>query len=196
LARDLGISLHYKKAIKQINTLHIKPIDVGVCNQQYFFSLCGIGYDAKVAYDFNRGKKRKFLGYLWAVLKGFFTTTEQPYEMKLENEKISDKIFFITVANCSQWGYNVKVAPDAKLDDGMFHIVLCKKPSFLSLIPFCIKILSGRASASSFVTTKTSNTISLSSKKEFYYHLDGDAKGVSQQLDIEILPKALSVVAK
>jgi YegS/Rv2252/BmrU family lipid kinase len=196
LARDLGISLHYKKAIKQINTLNVKQIDVGACNQQYFFSLAGIGYDAKVAYDFNRGKQRKFLGYGWAVIKGFFSSKEQHFEIKLENEKISDQFFFITAANCSQWGYNVKVAPQAKLDDGVFHIVLCKKTSFFSLLFFGIKILSGRIEKSSFVTIKTSNKMRLSSNNDFFYHLDGDAKGLSQQLNIEILHSALSIIIK
>jgi YegS/Rv2252/BmrU family lipid kinase len=196
LARDLGISLHYKKALKQINALNIKQIDVGICNQQYFFSLCGIGYDAKVAYDFNRGKQRKFLGYVWAVIKDYFFSTEQDVEIELQNEKISNRFFFITVANCSQWGYNVKVAPSARLDDGIFHIVLCKKPTFLSLIPFCIKILSGKIFTSAFVTVKTSNEISISSNKGFFYHLDGDAKGVSCEVKMTLLPKTLNIVTK
>jgi YegS/Rv2252/BmrU family lipid kinase len=196
LARDLGISLHYKKAIKQINTLNIKQIDVGVCNQQYFFSLAGIGYDAKVAYDFNRGKKRKFLGYLWAIVKDYFTSTNQHFEMEFENEKIGGKFFFVTVANSSQWGYNVKVAPQAKLDDGILHIVLCKKPSFLSLIPFCVKILSGNATKSSFIDIKTSKSMSLSSHNEFFYHLDGDAKEVAGKVEVNILTKSLNIIAR
>jgi YegS/Rv2252/BmrU family lipid kinase len=196
LARDLGISLHYKKAIKQINTLHIKPIDVGVCNHLYFFSLTGIGYDAKVAYAFNRGKKRKFLGYAWAVFKDFFYSSDQDYEIVLENETITDKFFFITAANCSQWGYNVKVAPDAQLDDGVLNLIFCKKPSFFSLFPFSIKILLGKSTSSPFITKKTSKKISISSNKKFFYHIDGDAKGLSRQIKIEIFPRALRIVTK
>lgn len=196
LARDLGISLHYKKAIQQINTLNIKKIDVGVCNNQHFFSLAGIGFDAKVAYDFNRGKKRKFTGYAWAILKDFFSSKDQHYEIVLENEKIADNFFFITTANCSQWGYNVKVAPIAKLNDGIFSITLCKKPTAFSLIHFVIKILSGKIDHSKSVTIKTSNKVSVTSNSEFFYHIDGDAKGVSHQIEIGILPEALHIIAQ
>jgi len=196
LARDLGISLHYKKALQLINSLKIKKIDVGMGNNQHFFSLSGIGFDAKVAYDFNRGKKRKFLGYAWAVLKEFFSSKNQYFEIEFENEKITDTFFFITVANCSQWGYNVKVAPNTKLDDGLFSVNLCKKPSHFSVIPFGIKVLSGNIGHSKFVTLRTSNKVTISSKHRFYYHLDGDAKGISEQIEIEILHKALSIIAK
>jgi len=196
LARDLGISLNYKKAIHQINSAHTKKIDVGICNNQYFFSLAGIGFDAKVAYDFNMGKKRKFFGYVKAIFKDFFSSKNQNFEMVLENEKITDSFFFITVANCSQWGYNVKVAPKAKLDDGVFSVNLCKKPSLISLIPFGIKVLTGRIAHSKFVTLKTSNTVLLNANSDFYYHIDGDAKGLSRHIEIDIIHKALIIITK
>jgi YegS/Rv2252/BmrU family lipid kinase len=196
LARDLKISLHYKKAIQLINTLHTRKIDVGVCNQQYFISLAGIGFDAKVAYDFNTGKKRKFSGYAWAILKDFYSSKDQYFEIELDNEKINGKYFFITVANCSQWGYNVKVAPTAKFDNGKFVINLCKKPSVFSILSFGIKVLTGKIDESKYVTLKTSNKVTLNSNSTFYYHIDGDAKGISYQLEINILHKALNIIAK
>jgi YegS/Rv2252/BmrU family lipid kinase len=196
LARDLGISLHYKKAIQQINECHTKQIDVGVCNHQYFFSLAGAGFDAQVAYDFNHGKKRKFLGYVWAIMKDFFSTKNLSFEIELENEKITGNFFFITVANCSQWGYNVKVAPAAKLNDGMFTVNLCKKPSLFSIIPFGIKVLFGKIGHSKYSTLKTSNTVTVCSNSGFYYHIDGDAQGISNKMSIHILPKTLNVIVK
>jgi YegS/Rv2252/BmrU family lipid kinase len=194
LARDLGISLRYKEAIQQINKLELKKIDVGVCNNQYFFSIAGVGYDAKVAYDFNRGKKRKFAGYLWAIVKDYFNVKDQPFEIELEEEKTTGKYFLISVANCSQWGYNVKVAPGAKLDDGLFIVNLCKKPSIFSVIPFGIKLLAGKIEHSKHADFKTTKKISITSDMEFFYHLDGDAKGISRQINIDILPHALMVL--
>ena len=195
LARDLGISLHYRKAIRQINSLNTKKIDVGVCNNQYFFSLTGIGYDAKVAYDFNRGRKRKFLGYAWAILKDYFYAKDQYYEIELDDEKVTGNFFFIAIANCSQWGYGVKVAPGAQLDDGVFHVNLCKNPSLLHLTPFIIKMLSGKIYTSKYSTFKTCKKIIFTSNRKFFYHLDGDAKGVSRKIEVEILDKALNVIS-
>jgi YegS/Rv2252/BmrU family lipid kinase len=195
MARDLKISLHYKKAIQQINMLKIKKIDVGICNNLFFFSLAGVGFDAQVAYDFNLRKKRKFLGYVWAVLIDYFKTKNQYYKIELENETITGHFFFITIANCSQWGYNVKVAPKAKFDDDMLHVVLCKKPPFFSTIPFGIKVLFNKIDTSKYCYFKTSKKILLHSDKVFFYHIDGHAKGVSQKIEIEVLHKKLNVVA-
>jgi len=194
LAHDLKIPLRYKKAIQQINTLKIRKIDVGVCNNQYFFSLAGVGFDAKVAYDFNRGKKRKFTGYAWAILKDYYNVKDHSFEIELENEKITDNFFFISIANCSQWGYNVKVAPGAQLDDGIFTVNLCKRPSAFSVISFGIKLLIGKINYTKYSFFKTTRKISISSPKKFFYHIDGDAKGISRQLSVDILHKALNVV--
>jgi len=195
LARDLGISLRYKKAIRQINALHTKKIDVGVCNHQYFFSLTGVGYDAKVAYDFNRGKKRKLTGYAWAILKDYFYAKDQYYEVELDDEKIAGNFFFIAIANCSQWGYGVKVAPGAQLDDGAFNVNLCKKPAVFPLVPFVIKMLSGKIYTSKQSTFKTGRKIVLTSNRKFFYHLDGDAKGVSRKIEVDILHRALNIIS-
>jgi YegS/Rv2252/BmrU family lipid kinase len=194
LARDLGIPLRYKKAIQQINRLNFKKIDVGICNRQYFFSLTGVGFDAKVAYDFNRGKKRKFVGYAWSILKEFFNVSDQEYEIELNDEKIVGNFFFVTIANCSQWGYNVKVAPNAKLDDGVLSVNLCKKPSFFSLIPLGIKILLGKIETSKNVVLKNASKISITSNQNFFFHNDGDSKGVTQQIEVEVLHEGLIVV--
>jgi YegS/Rv2252/BmrU family lipid kinase len=196
LARDLGIPLHYRKTIQQINILKQREIDVGICNHQYFFSLTGAGFDAQVAYDFNRGKQRKFFGYLWSILKTYFKLKDQYYEVELENEKVTDKFFFVTIANSSQWGYNVKVAPNARPDDGVFSVNLCKKPPFLSLIHFGIKMLSGKIETSKYVTLKNSSKITITSKQDFYYHIDGEFKGKDvKQIEVNILYKALKILA-
>jgi len=194
LARDLGISLRYERALQQINDLHIKKIDVGVCNNQYFFSLAGVGFDAKVAYDFNRGKKRKFWGYVWAILKESYKVNNQDFEIGLDHEIITDKFFLVSIANGSQWGYNVKVAPSAKLDDGIFTVVLCKKPSVFAMIPFGIRLLLGKINNSKYTIFKNTTEISVRSIKKFFYHIDGDAKGISRHIKVGILSEALRVV--
>lgn len=196
LARDLGISLKYIEAIQQINTLNIKKIDVGICNKHYFFSLVGAGFDAKVAYDFNRGKKRKFFGYAWAILKEYFSVREHYYELYSNDQIIIGCFFFISIANCSQWGYNVRVAPDAKLDDGTFAVTLCHKPSFFSLIPFGIKMLSGKLETSKYVLVRNTSKMMIYSNEKYFYHIDGDAKGITKKVEVAILPQALSVIAK
>jgi len=169
---------------------------VGVCNNQYFFSLTGVGFDAKVAYDFNRGKKRKFVGYAWAILKDYFNENNQPYEIKIDDETLSDTFFFITIANCSQWGYNVNVVPGASLDDNLLSVNLCKKPTLLSLFPFVLRLLFGKINTSKYCNIKTAQNITIQAKQNFYYHIDGDSKGVTNNIDTRILHKALNILAK
>jgi len=129
-------------------------------------------------------------------LKDYFNENNQPYEIKIDDETLSDTFFFITIANCSQWGYNVKVAPNAKLDDDVLTLNLCKKPPFYSIIPFGIKTLIGKIETSKYTTFKTSKHISISSNREFFYHIDGDAKGVSRFIEVDILHEGMAIITK
>jgi diacylglycerol kinase family enzyme len=34
------------------------------------------------------------------------------------------------------------------------------------------------------------------SNEKYFYHIDGDAKGITKKVEVAILPQALSVIAK
>lgn len=195
LARDLKIPRNYKKAIKNINSLKVNKIDVGRCNDEYFFSLAGVGFDAKVAYQFNRGKKRGFFGYAWACLRDYYTYKGEFFEIQINDQKLSGEYFFITAANATQWGFNVRVAPQASMQDGEFNVCFCKPPNFFSLIPLGIYVLSNKIENSKLVTIINAKKLHIESPNQFYLHLDGDAKDLQTNISLEILPNALSIIA-
>jgi diacylglycerol kinase family enzyme len=54
----------------------------------------------------------------------------------------------------------------------------------------------GKIGQSKYVTLKTSKKVTLSSDSPFYYHIDGDAKGTTHHIKIDILHKALKIIVK
>src|SRR5574344_860634 len=134
LARHLNIPLNLKKAIKLIKVGKIQKIDVGKVNKTYFFSTVGIGYDAKVAFDYDLRVKRGFWGYFKDILRNFFTWKSQKYVIKSATSEIVGSFFLVNVANASQWGYNVQIAPHASLKDGLVNISCMRKPPFYALL--------------------------------------------------------------
>ena len=102
LAYHLHIPIQVKKSLQIINDLHIEPIDTCQVNGRSFFSIAGIGFDAKVAYDFDKDVRRGFQNYLKYILKNFFTYKSVDYLLNYDGKQQNVDAFFITFANSSQ----------------------------------------------------------------------------------------------
>lgn len=198
LAYHLRIPIHIKKSLKIINGLHVDKIDVCKLNNYYVFSIAGIGYDAKVAFDFNHGKGRGMDNYLKYILKNYFTYKADDYIIEYDGQIIEKNAFFITFANSSQWGYNVKVSPHASIQDGLLDVCFCTKPETLTLSPFVLKLLTDRFDETREVhLLRCKNlTIKTKNKSPIYLHVDGDAVEPISEINVEILPMALNVLTE
>jgi len=191
LARHLGISLNISKTLKNLNDAQMQFMDIGKINDAYFLSIAGIGYDAEVAYRFNAGTGRGFLPYLKSCIIEYFKF--KPITCYLNNEQ--KDLVFMTFANASQWGFNVKVAPKASVKDGLLEVCCCKKVSFLQLIPFGIQLLSGKIDRSKRVEMLKveAATVKRTDGKPLRFHIDGDALEPVDSVRVEVLKSALRV---
>lgn len=196
LAYHLKIPINLKKSIQIINDLHLDKIDVCKLNQFFVFSVAGIGYDAKVAFDFNHGKGRGMDSYFKAILKNYFTFQSENYIVEYDGKEMQKSAFFITFANSSQWGYNVKVAPHASIQDGLLDVCFCTKPETFTLSPFVIKLLTDRIDESREMHYLQCKHLSIKTQNNqpIYLHIDGDAVDPVSEIMIQIIPMALNVL--
>jgi diacylglycerol kinase (ATP) len=198
LAYHLRIPINLKKSIQIINDFHLDKIDVCQLNQFFVFSVAGIGYDAKVAFDFNHGKGRGMDSYFRAILKNYFTFQSEKYIVEYDGEKMEKSAFFITFANSSQWGYNVKVAPHASIQDGLFDVCFCTKPETFTLSPFVIRLLTDRIDESREMQYLQCKHLTIKTKNNhpIYLHIDGDTVDPVTEIMIQIIPMALNVLTE
>src|ERR1035437_3405102 len=83
LARSVGVSMNFKKALKQIETGKTKKIDAGVLNNKLFFCAAGMGFDAHIAALFEKSPGRGLWGYIKLIGKEFFSYKEEMYSLKI-----------------------------------------------------------------------------------------------------------------
>lgn len=199
LARHLSIPVQIDKAIELINMYHkeYKLIDVGKINEYFFFSVAGIGYEAKVAHDFNLRTERGFKGYLKQIIKNYFKYNSDDYIIHYEEKKIEKKSFFITFGNSSQWGYNIKIQPSASVKDGKINMLMCKKPNLLEVGYGVIELFLSRIEKSKLLETLLVNKVHIYSKNQnnMYLHIDGDAVEPVKSINVELLSKKLRIIA-
>lgn len=198
LAHHLLIPKSVKKSLQLIVDKMNTPELVDACsiNGDFFFSVAGVGYDAKVAYDFNHGNERGFHGYFKYILKDYFDYNYSTYIIDCDGDIIERDAFFITFANSSQWGYNVKIQPKASVQDGLLDICIAKKPDFLSLGNTVASLLMNRIDQRELMEYKKCKElkIKLIDDQKMFWHVDGDFREPIEEITIRLIPNSLRVI--
>ncbi|MFN0276456.1 MAG: diacylglycerol/lipid kinase family protein [Chitinophagales bacterium] len=194
LARHLGYSINIRSTLSVINDFHIKKIDVGKVNDQYFFSLIGIGFDAYAAKVFSKEESRGFLTYAWASMKSIASFHPFEYRMQINNETLEGKAFMINVCNSNQYGYNVKIAPHADLQDGILDVVIVKNMPKIKLPLLVIQLFMGSHLFSMNVKYVKTEKLTLTSPAYSYLQVDGETVHKSKDFIISIEKEVLPVL--
>lgn len=194
LARSNGIPLNLEKALQVIEKANIKQIDGATINGHPFFCTAGVGFDAHIANEFASSTKRGFITYFKTTLKEFFSYTPQYYKITVDGKSTETKAFLITIANASQWGNNVYIAPEAELNDGILNVSILKPFSLMSIPMIGIKLFSKKINTSSFLQSEKGKQIDIECKGQLPVHYDGEPMVISDKLTITIMPLALKIV--
>lgn len=197
LARALGIPLQTESAIALLSRNHEMAIDVGFANGHLFLSNAGVGFDTLIARLFADNKGRGLLNYSKLVINAIRHYQSATYKLETESEALEEKAFFITAANGNQFGYNFKIAPDAKLNDGLLDICIMKPLHWSHLPAVSLRALSGKLSGSKFVKHIRCRQLVISSEETLeWMQVDGDALQVTNnRVEIVLQEKAIRILA-
>jgi YegS/Rv2252/BmrU family lipid kinase len=202
LARAAGISMKPKKALVQIFHGLSKKTDAFLINGQFSCVLSGLGFDAKVAYEFSTKNARGLFTYTTQGLIEFFKTQPYQFEVSINGFSFFTDAFFISIANCNQFGNNVTIAPKASLQDGLLDIVVVQKMS-KSILPFAVlKQIRGNNILQEQVNQITKNNIlyfqtpqlKIKNLKYAPLHIDGEPKETSSEFTIEVIKGCFDLI--
>lgn len=201
----LALSAKIPKQIQAASDLIFtgKPsyIDALSINNAFACMLCGIGFDAKVAHEFAQQKTRGLLTYTEQSIKHFFNA--KPYSFFLEwgEHELSTEAWFISIANSNQFGNNVKIAPQARLNDGLLDIVVVQKMAKAQLPLSVIRqITSGKPIKDDMQIKKggvlyfQTDKIKIKNIDNAPLHVDGEPKETAKQFDIRIIPNCFKLI--
>jgi diacylglycerol kinase (ATP) len=196
LARAAGIPTKIKKALQVIIDGHTMPVDAFTINDKFSCMLSGLGFDAQVAHNFARKAKRGLFNYTKESLLQFFKAQPYGFEMKLPDFSFFTDAFLISVANSNQFGNNVTIAPEAKLNDGLLDVIVVQKMHKVKLPYAILKQLSGNNKMEQLVEDMEHKNIlyfqtpslEISNPKLAPLHIDGEAVATAQSLSIKVLP--------
>jgi len=206
---DFGHGINASKtptdALKHAINGEAATVDLGLMTDQngrkeYFDNTLGIGFGAIVTIRSHRLPiLRGFLMYLAAVIQTI-VIDHNPISMQIEtdNEKWDQKVIYLVICNGPREGGGFLIAPDAKIDDGIFHYAMItdvSRPMMFRIVPEVMKGTHGRFKQ---VKMGTCKKFTLSADRPLYIHADGEifsGPGTDvRKVSFEILPNALKVV--
>lgn len=194
LARYLGVPFNFEEAINVINDRKTVKIDTATMNGRLFVSIAGIGFDAEVANEFAKVKKRGFRPYLNIILRLYPRYKQRQYVIETPEKTIITKAFFISLANSNQFGYNATVAPQSKINDGLIDVCIFKKPALIEA-PLIVPLLFFRKiDKSHCVKIVRTDKLTIKQPQNAVVHLDGDAMTLGKKLDICVNSLSLTVI--
>lgn len=194
LARTLGLSMNIDEVIKQIVDGKYSTIDSGTVNGRAFFCTSGIGFDAHIGNLFATSVKRGLQAYVKITLRELFLYRAKTYVLKFNHQEIKRKAFLITVANAGQYGNDFYIAPEAKLNDGQFHVVILKPFNFFKVFEIFTKILRHKAQKSRSIETYVTNELTVIRDRKGTIHFDGEPAIEDTVLHYKNLHQSIKVI--
>ncbi len=195
LARHLRIPMDPKAAIDIINQGDRLCIDYGKINNIPFFCTCGVGFDAFVSLKFADSGKRGLLTYLENTLHESLTYQPETYEIENEEGTMKYKAFLIACGNASQYGNNAYITPQASLTDGLMDVTIMEPFTVLDVPSLSFQLFNKTLDQNSRIKTMRAKKIKIHRANEGVMHFDGDPLMVGKELEVEIIPGGLYVVA-
>jgi len=173
-----------------------QKIDVGRMNERYFANGAGIGFDAKIN---TMAKKYRWpigsLVYLFAVIEGLWDGVITPtVTIRSKAFEYNGPITLANVSNGPWVGGLFRIAPMARINDGLFDLVIASPMSRSRLFLLIPKLLQGSHIGEPGVQQLTIESFSLSSTEPLPSHLDGEVQPMQTTFDIRVLNNALRII--
>jgi YegS/Rv2252/BmrU family lipid kinase len=198
LARELGVSFRAPQAIADALGAAGRPIDVGEINGRLFVNVAGVGFDAHVAAAFDeRGAcRRGFAGYAAVVARALVTYESQHYTITTAAARRVPRAVLVTVANSPQFGNGARIAPGARLDDGLLDLVVVEEQSRWRTLRHVPRLFAGSVGEAAGVSICRVTEAVIESEQPMAFHVDGETVDGGTRLAVRIHPAALRIAVR
>lgn len=198
IARHLGLPVKdASSSVRVIEAGATRSVDVGRVShggrpRGRFVGVLGAGFDAVVAARAARLRwPRGPLRYAVALLRELPRFSPIPYAIELDGQRLQTHAMLVAVANTTSFGGGMKVCPDARVDDGLFDVLVVRAlsiPAFLRVFP---RVYSGTHLEHPAVEVRRARHVRPDAPG-IVAQADGEPVGVLP-LEAEVLPGALTV---
>jgi len=196
LARELGVDPRPDHALVDALGATPRSMDVGDVEGRLFVNLAGIGVDAFVASRFSLARRRGFLGYINITARALATYVPTTYRMTSPGATVTARALLVTIANSAQFGNGARIAPGARVDDGLLDLVIVEERWRVATIVQLPRLFTGTADRIRGCTTQRIREVTIEADDPMTYHLDGEPVVGGNRLTARVHPGALKIAVR
>ena len=199
MASNFNVPNNISKAIDICLTGKQTLIDVGQFNDRYFTYVAAFGAFTDVSYETPQPRKNMF-GRMAYFLEGLSkVTTITSYQCKIiypGGALLGDYILGMISNSNRVAGIKNIFGTHANISDGLFEVILVKKPkNIFEIRRILTDLLSKKYDPKHVIMFKT-HQISIESKQEMKWTLDGENGGSLKKVEIKNLKQKIKILAK
>jgi YegS/Rv2252/BmrU family lipid kinase len=196
-----------EQSLDTIKEGHISVIDLGRLRYhdhqgrlrtRFFHNIVSFGLGGEVDERVNKSSKvfGPFISFIWSTLVSIFLYGKKRIRLKIDDLFDDEVIAWnIAVANGQYHGGGMRVAPDALIDDGLFHVTVIGNLSLAEVFRHLPKLYNGRIKDIKKVSILTGKTVEAFSEQCVLLDVDGEQPG-RLPIVINIMPAALRMITK
>jgi diacylglycerol kinase (ATP) len=174
-----------------------RRIDLGKANGRYFLQWAGLGLDADVTYAMEpRTRQQRRLGTLTYIVAGVTAAANlvgTRARIWIDDERVYRRSILIVISNSQLYGGKVRIATDARLDDGLLDVNVFAGTGFASAIRTVLGVVTGLHVRDPRHSFYRGSVIRVEADQPMAIHVDGEPFDTTP-LECTVVPRALSVM--
>lgn len=194
-ARKLGLAADAAEACGVLATGAERTIDVAEADGKVYVGVLSAGLDSDVQGIVER--TRLSLGelvYVYGALRGLASWRAATWEVEIDGTKRSFSGPTVAVANSGMYGGGMRVAPDARLDDGLIDVVYLQEATRLHALKILVQMFKGTHVHDPAVEVVRAREVTFHADRPFMAYADGDPIA-PLPVTVRVRPGALRVLA-
>ena len=196
--KALGVGTDLGRALEVLVKGRVRVVDAGEVNETKFSNGLGIGFDAQVATGVVEAPV--YLGgtgrYMWSVGRLLWGFRCHEAEIRLDGgEVVEAKTILVAVALGTTYGARFRLAPEARLDDGLFDVVWSEEVNRAEVLRLIPAALRGTLLKHPKVHLARTREVGVRLAEEVPAHVDGEILASTRVFQARVLPGALRVLA-
>jgi diacylglycerol kinase (ATP) len=194
IARMLGVPRDLEGAAQVIAAGRVESIDTGEADDGLsFFEAATVGINAAVFRDIQRLEDGEWGSPLRALRSAFLFAPARLTIAMDEGRVVTTRAMMVTVSNGAYTGAAIPIAPDARVDDGLFDVVIFRHYSKIELFVHLVSIMLGRRRYVPHTSTYRSSVVRVESRRPLPTRADSNDLGHTP-LEARVRPASLRVV--
>jgi YegS/Rv2252/BmrU family lipid kinase len=194
-AREIGLPRSWRPALAVLAQARRRRIDVGRVNGTPFLQSAGAGLDGHVARIQAHGRRLPGpLAHATRAIQGLLTYAPQEVSFELDGRRWRQRVLAVTVANGAMYGGGMRIAPGARLDDGVLDVAVIGDLGKLDALRMFPTVYWGGHVRHPKFRLLRGRSLRLDSAVPLPVQVDGNARGETPA-EFSVEPAALEVLS-